>query len=63
MILRCIQWLNILPDICQGVDIAALRADADRLRAALEAWPEDRDMAEFDQSLLGKVRLVGDESK
>jgi len=58
MILRCIQWLNILPDICQGVDIAALRADADRLRAALEAWPEDRDMAEFDQSLLGKVRLV-----
>lgn len=58
MILRCIQWLNILPDECQGVDIAALRADADRLRAALEAWPEDRDMGEFDRSLLGKVRLV-----
>lgn len=58
MILRCIQWLNIMPDACQGVDVAALRADADRLRAALETWPADRDMAEFDVSLLGKVRLI-----
>lgn len=58
MILRCIQWLNILPDVCQGIDVASLRADADRLRAALESWPADRDMAEFDVSLLGKVRLI-----
>jgi predicted metal-dependent hydrolase len=58
MILRCIQWLNILPDVCQGVDVASLRADANRLRAAIDAWPDDRDALEFDRALLGKVWLV-----
>jgi uncharacterized protein len=58
MILRSIQWLNILPDVCQGVDIASLRTDANRLRAALDAWPDGRDVSEFDRALLGKVRLV-----
>ena len=58
MILRSIQWLNILPDVCQGVDVARLRADALRLRDALEALPEDFDMADFDRSLLGQVHLV-----
>lgn len=58
MLLRSLQWLKILPDVCQGVDVASLRADAERLRAALDAWPEDRDFAEFDRRLFGKVKLV-----
>lgn len=58
MLLRSIQWLNVLPDVCQGVDVAALRADALRLRAALEAWPTDRDLAELDRTLLSQVRVI-----
>src|SRR5574341_922662 len=57
MLLRSMQWLKILPDECQGVDVARLREDALRLRAVLETWPEDRDLAELDPSLLGKVHL------
>ncbi|NDJ36897.1 MAG: DUF309 domain-containing protein [Chloroflexi bacterium] len=37
MLLRAMQWLVILPDTCQGVDIARLRADAIALRQAIEA--------------------------
>ena len=62
MVLRSIQWLNILPDTCQGVDVAQLRVDADRLREALDEWPEDRSMDEFPQSLLTKVHLVNEAS-
>ncbi len=58
MLWRSQQWLAILPDVCQGVDVAALRADSDRLQAALEAWPEGRDLADFDRSLLVRVRLA-----
>lgn len=60
MLLRSVQWLKVLPDVCQGVDVARLRQDAARLRDVLEAWPEGRDLAELDRSLLAKVRLVGD---
>src|SRR5690606_5172126 len=28
MLLRSLQWLALLPDVCQGIDIASLRADA-----------------------------------
>jgi predicted metal-dependent hydrolase len=58
MLLRSVQWLNLLPDVCQGVDVARLREDALRLRAVLEMWPEGRDLADLDPSLLGKVHLV-----
>ncbi len=58
MVLRSLQWFHVLPDVCQGVDVAALRADAFRLRDALTAWPEDRPFAEFDHGLLGQVHLV-----
>lgn len=55
MLLRSLQWLALLPDICQGVDVAGLRADADRVRAELErVGPEG--MANFDRSLLKPVR-------
>jgi hypothetical protein len=58
MVLRSIQWFHVLPDVCQGVDVAALRADAFHLRDALTTWPEDRPFTEFDHSLLGQVHLV-----
>jgi uncharacterized protein len=60
MLLRAVQWLNLLPDTCQGVDVARLRADAARVRAALEALPDGDDLRGFDRSLLGGVRLVGE---
>lgn len=35
MLLRSAQWLRDLPDSCQGLDVAQLRADVRRLRAEL----------------------------
>ena len=35
MLLRSAQWLRDLPDVCQGLDVAQLRADVQRLRAEL----------------------------
>ena len=58
MLLRAVQWLNVLPAICQGVDVARLRDDAARVRVALEALPPDADLSQFDRSLLGSVHLV-----
>lgn len=56
MLLRSLQWLALLPDVCQGIDIAALRADAARVRAELERVGEEG-MASFDTSLLKPVRM------
>lgn len=36
MLLRMRQWLDPLPDRCQGVEIASLKAGMDRLRKALQ---------------------------
>jgi hypothetical protein len=57
MLLRSIQWLSLLPDVCQGIDIAALRADASRVRAELERVGENG-MQQFDYSLLKPVKRV-----
>jgi CheY-like chemotaxis protein len=57
MLLRSIQWLAPLPDVCQGVDIAQLRADAAAVRAELERVGE-AGMAEFDKRLLRGVTMV-----
>ncbi len=57
MLLRSVQWLLVLPDVCQGVDVRQLREDSARVRAELEALnPED--IQQFDRSLLRPVRLV-----
>lgn len=58
MILRSLQWLNILPPVCQGVDVARLRADALRLRDALDALPAGAGPGALDAALLGQVHLV-----
>jgi predicted metal-dependent hydrolase len=55
MLLRSVQWLSILPDECQGVDVAALRADSYRVRAALEALT-DNQLDRFDRTLLQPVK-------
>ena len=54
MLQRSVQWLLILPDRCQGVDVARLREDSFRVRAALQALGEAR-FAEFDHSLIRGV--------
>ncbi len=57
MLLRARQWLEPLPDVCRGVDVAALRADADRVHAALlEVGPER--VADLDRTLFGPIRLA-----
>ncbi|NDJ60375.1 MAG: DUF309 domain-containing protein [Chloroflexi bacterium] len=57
MLLRSVQWLTLLPDACQGVDVAQLRADAAAVRAELERVGPDG-MADFDQGLLKPVRTI-----
>ena len=55
MLLRAVQWLAILPDVCQGIDIAALKADAASVRVELERL-RATSMSDFDKSLLKPVR-------
>lgn len=59
MLHRSAQWLAILPDVCQGVDVAQLKTDAARVRAELERLKDDpAGLAAFDKSLIKGVRLV-----
>jgi hypothetical protein len=55
MLLRSLQWLLLLPDECQGVDVRQLCEDAARVREALESMITDDD--HFDLSLLKSIRL------
>jgi hypothetical protein len=57
MLLRSVQWLALLPDVCQGVDIRQLREDSYRVRAELEAM-RPADMDHFDRRLLKPLRIV-----
>lgn len=57
MLLRVRQWLDPLPDVCRGVNVARLREDVERVYAALTAaGPEGT--AEVDRSLFRPVELV-----
>lgn len=60
MLLRSVQWLALLPDVCQGVDLAQLKADAAAVRAELERLGPDR-LDAFDRSLLKPVRMASTE--
>jgi hypothetical protein len=51
MFLRSVQWFTPLPDRCQGIDVATLRADAAAARAHLESLGPER-IRDFDQRLL-----------
>jgi hypothetical protein len=55
MFRRSRQWFNRLPhDTCQGINLAQLRADADRVEAAVRDLGPER-IGEFDRSLLKPV--------
>lgn len=60
MLRRSLRRLALLPDVCCGIDVARLRADALRLRDALQAFPTESDLRTFDRSLLCRVHGVGD---
>jgi predicted metal-dependent hydrolase len=55
MLMRGLRWLDQIPDDCQGVDVARLRADARAVQAALAASP---DLDRFDVALLKPVHLL-----
>lgn len=57
MLLRSVQWLLILPDVCQGVDVKQLREDAARVRAELEAM-DPAQIESFDRALLKPVQMT-----
>lgn len=61
MLQRSVQWLVVLPDVCQGINVKKLRDDSFRVRAELERLGETR-FAEFDKALIQGVALVADES-
>ncbi len=54
MLLRARQWLEPLPAVCRGVDVAGLRADADRVHAALTELDAAR-LSEFDRALFRPI--------
>ena len=57
MLLRSIQWLVPLPDVCQGIDVGAIKRDAAAVRAELERVGRDG-LAAFDQDLIKPIRFV-----
>lgn len=57
MFLRAVQWLDPLPDECQGIDLAQFKRDAAAARAALEALPPDT-INQFDRSLFKPVPFI-----
>lgn len=57
MLQRSVQWLLLLPDVCQGIDVKRLRDESFRVRAELERLGEAR-FDQFDRGLIGGVHLV-----
>jgi len=58
MFLRTVQWFAPLPDACQGINVAQLKADASAAHAHLEALGPER-INEFDRSLLKPIIYEG----
>lgn len=54
MLQRSVQWLLVLPDVCQGINVKKLRDDSFRVRAELERLGEAR-FDEFDRGLIQGV--------
>ena len=54
MLQRSVQWLRPLPDVCQSLDIEALRRDSSKVRAELQRLGPER-LSEFDRRLLKPV--------
>lgn len=54
---RAWQYLNVLPDVCQGVDIAQLKVDAQAALVELERLGPER-IAEFPDAMFKPVRYA-----
>ena len=54
MLQRSVQWLHLLPDTCQGIDVARLRRDSYAVRAELQRLGPEC-LHELDRSLLTKL--------
>ena len=54
MLLRVRQWLDPLPDVCRGINIAQLRADAQAIHSALLQLGPER-LNEFDLNTFNKI--------
>ena len=52
---RAWQYLSALPDVCRGIDIAQVRADAQTAQAELERLGPER-IAEFDAAFFKPIR-------
>lgn len=59
MLQRSVQWLALLPDVCQGVDVRQLREDSMQVRRALEAMLATSHTS-FDHELLKPVPIISD---
>jgi predicted metal-dependent hydrolase len=57
MLLRSLQWLALLPDECQGIDIRQLKADVADVRSVLEAR-QHNPVTPFDVKLLKPIALT-----
>lgn len=61
MFQRAWQYLVALPAVCQGVDVAQLRADAQAAFAELERLGPER-IHEFDPALLKPIQLIAEDA-
>lgn len=55
MLMRVRQWLDPLPEVCRGIDVAELRKNAAAVQSALTQLGPNR-IEEFDRSLFRSVR-------
>ena len=55
MLQRSAQWLSLLPDCCQSLDVAGLRRDSTAVRAELQRLGPER-LDELDRRLLKKLQ-------
>jgi predicted metal-dependent hydrolase len=55
MLQRSVQWLTLLPDRCQGIDVEQLRRDSYAVRAELQRLGPER-LGELDRRLLKKLK-------
>jgi predicted metal-dependent hydrolase len=59
MFLRMRQWIDPLPPVCRGIDVAGLREDARRVHQALLTLGSEG-IASFDRSLFKPVRYTSE---
>ena len=57
MLLRAAPWLEMLPDACQGVDVAQLRQDAYHVRDVLARMSPEK-IGDFDLTLLKPIHMI-----